>query len=141
MIYTTNAIEGFNRQLRKVMKSKAFFPLMTAFSNCFTWLCWILQKKNWETNELVYHPFPIRVYFANRLEKCNYWFSMLICCSAALKPVFGFVKVHGWSMLVLLIRMIGLQCGSTWEPNNSKFMDVVPVWSWNRNHLRKGGFW
>ncbi len=26
MIYTTNAIEGFNRQLQKVTKSKAVFP-------------------------------------------------------------------------------------------------------------------
>ena len=26
LIYTTNAIEGFNRQLRKVTKSKAVFP-------------------------------------------------------------------------------------------------------------------
>ena len=26
MIYTTNAIEGFNRQLRKVTKSKTVFP-------------------------------------------------------------------------------------------------------------------
>lgn len=26
MIYTTNAIEGFNRQLRKVTKNKTVFP-------------------------------------------------------------------------------------------------------------------
>ena len=26
MIYTTNTIEGFNRQLRKVTKSKSVFP-------------------------------------------------------------------------------------------------------------------
>ena len=26
MIYTTNAIEGFNRQLRKVTKAKSVFP-------------------------------------------------------------------------------------------------------------------
>ena len=26
MIYTTNAIEGFNRQLRKVTKNKSVFP-------------------------------------------------------------------------------------------------------------------
>lgn len=29
LIYTTNAIEGFNRQLRKVTKSKSVFPPMT----------------------------------------------------------------------------------------------------------------
>ena len=27
LIYTTNAIDGFNRQLRKVTKSKTVFPL------------------------------------------------------------------------------------------------------------------
>ena len=26
LIYTTNAIEGFNRQLRKVTKAKSLFP-------------------------------------------------------------------------------------------------------------------
>ena len=30
LIYTTNAIEGFNRQLRKVTKAKSVFPRMTA---------------------------------------------------------------------------------------------------------------
>ena len=31
LIYTTNAIEGFNRQLRKVTKSKAVFPSDESF--------------------------------------------------------------------------------------------------------------
>lgn len=34
LIYTTNAIEGFNRQLRKVTKSKSVFPRTTAFLKC-----------------------------------------------------------------------------------------------------------
>ena len=37
LIYTTNAIEGFNRQLRKVTKSKSVFPRMTACSRCCIW--------------------------------------------------------------------------------------------------------
>ena len=31
LIYTTNAIEEFNRQLKKVTKSKTVFPRMTSF--------------------------------------------------------------------------------------------------------------
>lgn len=30
-IYTTNTIEGFNRQLRKVTKTRVYFRRMTAF--------------------------------------------------------------------------------------------------------------
>ncbi|MEG1684040.1 MAG: transposase [Oscillospiraceae bacterium] len=33
-IYTTSAIEGFNRQLRKVTRSKSVFPTETACSRC-----------------------------------------------------------------------------------------------------------
>ena len=42
LIYTTNAIEGFNRQLRKVTKSKAVFP--TACSRCCISPCWTSPK-------------------------------------------------------------------------------------------------
>jgi len=44
LIYTTNAIEGFNRQLRKVTKSKTVFPAMTACLRCFTLQPWTSQK-------------------------------------------------------------------------------------------------
>jgi transposase-like protein len=37
LIYTTNAIERFNRQLRKVTKKKAYSPLMTACLRCCIW--------------------------------------------------------------------------------------------------------
>lgn len=36
-IYTTNAIEGFNRQLRKVTKSKSVFPTDDSLLKCCTW--------------------------------------------------------------------------------------------------------
>ena len=39
MIYTTNTIEGFNRQLRKVTKSKSVFP--------YVYLDGIYLKRNW----------------------------------------------------------------------------------------------
>ena len=35
IIYTTNAMENFNRQLRKVIKSKSIFPSDTALSKSF----------------------------------------------------------------------------------------------------------
>ena len=36
LIYTTNTIEGFNRQLRKVTKNKGFFLQMIACLRCCT---------------------------------------------------------------------------------------------------------
>ena len=44
LIYTTNAIEGYNRQLRKVAKTKALFPAILLFSRCSTWPRWTLHK-------------------------------------------------------------------------------------------------
>ena len=38
LIYTTNAIEEFNHQLRKVTKSKTIFPWMIVFLKCCIWL-------------------------------------------------------------------------------------------------------
>lgn len=38
LIYTTNAIEGFNRQLRKITKSKSIFPPTTVCLKCCIWL-------------------------------------------------------------------------------------------------------
>lgn len=34
IIYTTNAIEGFNRQLRKVTKSKSVFSTVDSLPKC-----------------------------------------------------------------------------------------------------------
>ena len=44
LIYTTNAIEGFNRQLRKVTKSKAVFPTDDSCSRCCISPCWTSPK-------------------------------------------------------------------------------------------------
>jgi transposase-like protein len=38
LIYTNNAIEGYNRQLRKVTKTRLFFPPMRLCASPFTWL-------------------------------------------------------------------------------------------------------
>ena len=37
LIYTTNTIEGFNRQLRKVTKSKSVFPTDDSLLKCCIW--------------------------------------------------------------------------------------------------------
>ncbi|MBB3894849.1 hypothetical protein GGR07_001163 [Bacteroides pyogenes] len=37
MIYTTNTVEGYHRQLRKVTKNKGVFPSDTALKNSFIW--------------------------------------------------------------------------------------------------------
>lgn len=44
LIYTTNTIEGFNRQLRKVTKAKAVFPRMTVCRRCCIWLWWTSRR-------------------------------------------------------------------------------------------------
>ena len=38
LIYITNAIEGFNRQLRKVTKAKSVFPTDDSLLKRYTWL-------------------------------------------------------------------------------------------------------
>ena len=53
LIYTTNTIEGFNRQLRKVTKSKALFPNDEALKKTL-YLCtqdivkkWSMPYRDW----------------------------------------------------------------------------------------------
>ena len=43
LIYTNNAIEGYNRQLRKVTKNKSVFSTMTPSVNRFIWPIGILS--------------------------------------------------------------------------------------------------
>jgi putative transposase len=69
MIYTTNAIEGYNRQLRKVTKNKTVFPTEDAIRKAF-YLAhrdiaakWTMPIPNWPKilNQLV-------IYFDNRIQ-------------------------------------------------------------------------
>ena len=68
MIYTTNAIEGFNRQLRKVTKSKSVFPTDDALLKILYLITVDITKKwtgriqNWG---LILAQFSI--YFEDRL--------------------------------------------------------------------------
>ena len=73
LIYTTNAIEGFNRQLRKVTKSKTVFPSddsllkMLYLATMDITKKWTGRRRDW---------FQIRaqleIYFEERLEKAEF---------------------------------------------------------------------
>lgn len=73
IIYTTNTIEGFNRQLRKVTKSKAVFPSddsllkMLYLAMIDITKKWTGKRKDWA----IIHA-QLEIYFADRLESCNY---------------------------------------------------------------------
>lgn len=41
VIYTTNIVEGFNSQLRKVTKNKSVFQTDDSLLKCCIWLQWI----------------------------------------------------------------------------------------------------
>ena len=47
MIYTTNTIEGYNRQLRKVTKTKSSFPTVEAVRKLF-YLANVNITKKWQ---------------------------------------------------------------------------------------------
>jgi len=69
LIYTTNAIEGFNRQLRKVTKSKSVFPTddsllkMLYLAMIDITKKWTGKRKDWG----IIHS-QLEVFFADRLE-------------------------------------------------------------------------
>lgn len=68
LIYTTNAIEGFNRQLRKVTKSKSVFPTDDSLLKML-YLAMIDITKKWTTRRRdwgVIHS-QLEVFFEQRL--------------------------------------------------------------------------
>ena len=69
LIYTTNAIEGFNRQLRKVTKSKSVFPTDDSLLKML-YLAMIDITKKWTGKRRdwgIIHS-QLEVFFADRLE-------------------------------------------------------------------------
>jgi Transposase and inactivated derivatives len=69
LIYTTNAIEGFNRQLRKVTKSKTIFPSDESLLKML-YLAMIDITKKWTGHHKdwgIIHS-QLETYFAERLE-------------------------------------------------------------------------
>ena len=73
LIYTTNAIEGFNRQLRKVTNSKAVFPSddsllkMLYLATMDITKKWTGRRRDWSQIRA-----QLEIYFEERLEKAEF---------------------------------------------------------------------
>lgn len=73
LIYTTNAIEGFNRQLRKVTKSKTEFPSddsllkMLYLATMDITKKWTGRRRDWSQIRA-----QLEIYFEERLEKAEF---------------------------------------------------------------------
>ncbi len=73
LIYTTNAIEGFNRQLRKVTKSKTVFPgddsllKMLYLATMDITKKWTGRRRDWSQIRA-----QLEIYFEERLEKAEF---------------------------------------------------------------------
>ena len=73
LIYTTNAIEGFNRQLRKVTKSRTVFPSddsllkMLYLATMDITKKWTGRRRDWSQIRA-----QLKIYFEKRLEKAEF---------------------------------------------------------------------
>ena len=70
MIYTTNAIEGFNRQLRKVTKSISVFPIDDSLLKML-YLAMIDITKKWTGKRKDWGQIhsQLEIFFADRLPQ------------------------------------------------------------------------
>ena len=70
LIYTTNAIEGFNRQLRKVTKAKAVFPTDDSLLKML-YLAMLDITKKWtgRRQDWAVIPAQLAVYYADRMPE------------------------------------------------------------------------
>jgi len=73
LIYTTNAIEGFNRQLRKVTKSKTVFPSDDSLLKML-YLAMIDITRKWTGHRQDWGQIhsQLEIYFEERLDKLSY---------------------------------------------------------------------
>lgn len=73
LIYTTNTIEGFNRQLRKVTKSKTVFPSDDSLLKML-YLAMIDITKKWTGHRQDWGQIhsQLEIYFEERLEGHSY---------------------------------------------------------------------
>ena len=69
LIYTTNTIEGFNRQLRKTSKSRSVFPsddslfkLLLPYYNGHN------TEMDWAPKKLGCNPLQLQIFFEERLK-------------------------------------------------------------------------
>ena len=69
LIYTTNLIEGFNRQMRKVTKSKSVFPTDDSLLKIL-YLAMIDVTKKWTQSRKDWGEIhsQLEIYFADRLD-------------------------------------------------------------------------
>jgi len=68
IIYTTNAIEGFNRQLRKVTKSKSVFPTDDSLLKMlYLAMMDIIKKQQGRRRDWRLIHSRLEVFFADRL--------------------------------------------------------------------------
>ena len=72
LIYTTNAIEGFNRQLRKVTKNKGVFPTDDSLIKML-YLAMMDITKKWTSHRHDWHMIraQLDIYFEEELEGYN----------------------------------------------------------------------
>jgi len=72
LIYTTNAIESFNRQLRKVTKSKSVFPTDDSLLKML-YLAMVDITKKWTGRRKEWGQIhsQLEIFFANRLDKVD----------------------------------------------------------------------
>jgi transposase-like protein len=70
LIYTTNAIEGFNRQLRKVTKNKGVFPTDDSLLKML-YLAMVDITKKWTGKRREWGQIysQLEIFFADRLEQ------------------------------------------------------------------------
>lgn len=73
LIYTTNTVEGYHRQIRKVTKNKGVFPSDTALEK-LVYLAyrnirkkWTMPLANWATISQ-----QLAIKFGERLNYCNF---------------------------------------------------------------------
>lgn len=70
MIYTTNAIEGINCQLRKVTKAKAVFPTDDSLMKMLYLAMmditkkWTGRRQDWSVNHA-----QMKIYYADRMPR------------------------------------------------------------------------
>ena len=72
IIYTTNTVEGFNRQLRKVIKNKSVFPTDDSLMKMLYLAAvditrkWVVRRQDW--GKILAQ---LMIYFEDRLENLN----------------------------------------------------------------------
>ena len=73
LIYSTNAIEGFNRQLRKMTKSKTVLPSDDSLLKMLIWQPWISRKNGLTTGRTGVRSIPSRNFILKNVWPGSYF--------------------------------------------------------------------